>query len=225
MWITFLALFFVIAVTGAVGTILSLNRKLQKADDRLKIVNRELTHRLKNVFAIAQSLAAQSFKNTDLTGEARQNFAGRMETLSRGAALLSEEGWAGTDLVQLVKALGLPMSDRVKMHGPYIHLGPASAQSFALLFHELWTNACKHGALVGDKGHILMSWDVTANGEFRFLWSEVGTQTAKLTAAPGFGRTLVERLVPMQLGGTAKLSPSPDGLVYELRSPAKALGD
>jgi two-component sensor histidine kinase len=147
-----IALGLVAIVLAAVGYLLHLTQRLQSAESRLQVVNHELIHRIKNLFSVAQSIASQTFKDVDPDGEARKAYAGRMASLTRGIALLSEGEWQGTDLSDLIKTLSLPMTDRVKRHGAAVFIGPSTAQSFALLLHELWTNACKHGSLSKKAG-------------------------------------------------------------------------
>ncbi len=213
-----ISLLFVIGAMSILGFVLSLNRRLRHAEERLSVVNDELTHRLKNVFAVSQSLASQTFKSVDPTGVARQAFADRMASLAQGATLLAQRGSSGADLAELIRALQLPLNEQVRLDGPAVRVGPNAAQSLTLLFHELWTNACKHGALSGGDGHVLVSWRLEGD-VLRLAWTEDAGVRPDLTQAQGFGRTLIERIVPMQLAASAEVISGEAGLQYELRMP------
>jgi two-component sensor histidine kinase len=49
-------------------------------------------------------------------------------------------------------------NDRITTTGPAILLPPATAQTIALVLHELVTNAAKYGALSADDGHVELTW-------------------------------------------------------------------
>jgi two-component sensor histidine kinase len=58
-------------------------------------------------------------------------------------------------------------------------------------------------------------------GRFRLDWREEGGPPAELGDHRGFGRVLLEELVPRQLGGEARLEGGPSGLRYALDAPAE----
>ncbi len=199
-----------------------------EAEERLRILVRELAHRVANAYSLAGSVASQVFRDADPDGRARDAFAARLRSLSRATALLSEDGRGDAAVVPLrglVGALGLPFADRVALRGEDLPLAPGAAQSLGLLVHELWTNAVKHGALSTPGGRVDLSWRAEG-GRFRLAWREEGGPAIeRLPERRGFGRRLIERLVPAQLDGMAALAAGAGGLLYELDAPlARVLG-
>jgi two-component sensor histidine kinase len=72
-------------------------------------------------------------------------------------------------------------------------------QTFAILLHELATNAAKYGSLSSDQGKVAVTWAVSGSGDgarFTLRWEEQGGPTVGAPARKGFGRML---LVPFSL--------------------------
>jgi len=75
-------------------------------------------------------------------------------------------------------------------NGPEVVIDGKLVQTFALVLHELATNAAKHGALSNGIGTVAASWSVDPgdNGSFKFKWQEkdgpeVAAPTRKAMAA------------------------------------------
>ncbi len=151
--------------------------------------------------------------------ELAERAAERLRAMARATALLRDAEWQGVRLGRVLDGSGLPFADRVSREGPDAALAPGPAQSVVLLLHELWTNAAKHGALSVPAGRVRLSVAVEA-GRFRLEWREEGGPPAELGDRRGFGRVLIEELVPRQLGGEARLEGGPGGLRYALDAPA-----
>ena len=103
-------------------------------------------------------------------------------------------------------------------------IGGDTMTSFALVFHELATNAAKYGALSTAGGQVAISWSM-GEGELLIVWRERGGPAVK--AAPvreGFGSQLARRSVHGQLGGQLAYDWDPDGLVVRLSVAAERLG-
>jgi two-component sensor histidine kinase len=67
-------------------------------------------------------------------------------------------------------------------------LNPRTAQTFALLVHELATNAVKYGALSHpEKGKVAINWSIEGAGKearFKFQWQERDGPSCNLSDAP-----------------------------------------
>jgi two-component sensor histidine kinase len=80
---------------------------------------------------------------------------------------------------------------------PDLVLPPKDAVDFALVLHELATNAAKHGAFSRDVGRVHLDWRVEGVGDATrliFHWRESGVQSVGNENDRGFGLTLIERL-------------------------------
>jgi two-component system CheB/CheR fusion protein len=103
-----------------------------------------------------------------------------------------------------------------RIDGPTVRLQPKAAENFALLIHELATNAVKYGALSSKTGRVEVRWRIgQADGAARlaFDWIETGVRVAD--GAPrrrGFGTELIERTIAYELGADTSLRFEPDGL-------------
>ena len=86
----------------------------------------------------------------------------------------------------------------------------------ALAVHELTTNAVKYGALCEPAGRLDVAWrliDTSAGQRLSLEWREAGVRA--LDSQPhrnGFGRELIERGLPYELGATTALEFAPGGV-------------
>ena len=100
-------------------------------------------------------------------------------------------------------------------------LNPRVAQTFALVVHELATNATKHGALSRPDGRIAIHWSVEGTGveaRFKFQWNELDGPPVLPPTREGFGRILLEKAALQEFGGPAKIEFAPEGLSYEINA-------
>lgn len=101
--------------------------------------------------------------------------------------------------------------------GDNVEVTAQQIMGLALALHELSTNAAKYGALSNEQGRIHISWSVTSEGAFTFLWKERGGPEGASPSRKGFGARLTERVVPSYFNGHADLRYAPEGLRYELK--------
>lgn len=119
-------------------------------------------------------------------GEARDILTKRVLALGRAHEVLLRTDWKGATLRDIVKAELAPFGDRISLNGPGITVHGAMVQTFALVLHELATNAAKHGALSDGAGTVSVAWSVE-NGRIRFCWKEHGGPPVKRATHKGFG--------------------------------------
>ena len=93
-------------------------------------------------------------------------------------------------------------------------------QTFALGLHELATNAVKYGALSRPEGRLLVRWSLvngpTGDWRLRVEWHESGVPVSSPSdGSPlrqGYGRELIERALPYQLGAETSYELTPEGV-------------
>jgi two-component sensor histidine kinase len=93
-----------------------------------------------------------------------------------------------------------------------------------MVVHELSTNAVKYGALSGEEGRIEIVWDIDSSGAesvFSIRWTERDGPPILAPAHPGFGTTVITRMVEMSLDGETVLDYSSTGLIWKLSCPLK----
>ena len=211
----------------------SLNVELQReiaerkqAERRQLLLSDELAHRGKNLLAVIVSITSRSLSGTRPLAEAREVLIQRLHALARSQALLITEGFEGAPLGEVVRLELESFSDRIKVVGPHVMLHPKVAQTFALVVHELATNATKHGALSGPDGQIAIHWSIEGVGgeaRFKFQWQELEGPPVVPPTRRGFGRILLENAVAQEFGAPPKVRFAPEGLSYEIDAPLSVL--
>lgn len=214
---------------------------------QLKVVMRELTHRSKNLLAVVQGIARQTAQTVEDLPAFVDRFGARLQALARAHDILVDESWRGASLDELVNSqLGHVIEkadDRLDEGGSRVMLKPEAAQNVALALHELATNAAKYGALSTPGGRVAVRWRLTEPGEveaparagstgttedrriFEITWSEQGGPPVEEPKRKGFGRMMIERLVPRAIDGTSELVFDRDGIRWTLRFPTDYLAE
>jgi two-component sensor histidine kinase len=92
-----------------------------------------------------------------------------------------------------------------------------------MVFHELATNAAKHGALSNEAaGKIDIAWQAeptTQSDRIRLRWQESGGPTVKPPGRKGFGSRLIEGGLAQDLDGEVRLDYDPLGVVCQIIMP------
>jgi PAS domain S-box-containing protein len=173
----------------------------------------ELDHRVKNVLASVQSLAAQSARKTASLDTFLKTFFGRLEAMADAHTLLTQTRWRGAEIGDIAAAelAGLAMG-RARWAGPDLLLNPRATNALTLALHELATNAVKFGALSVDTGRVDVTWAKRAEGGFELLWAERRGPPVGPPTRQGFGAMLLERVTGRELGGSVVVQYRPDGL-------------
>ena len=202
------------------------SEQLGKRAAHQRLLLHELSHRVKNILTVVQSLVQRTVSDGRSLSEARDILTERLLALGRAQEVLMRTEWNGASLREIVEAELAPFSNRVTIEGPAISVKGAMVQTFALVLHELATNAVKHGSLASNGGTIAVSWSIAERDEakrFKFRWEEKGGALVKPPARKGFGTTLLEGAVAAESGVRPNLSFCPSGLVYEIDAPLNSV--
>ena len=189
---------------------------LHKAYSDLDLIIGELNHRVKNTMALVQSIVAQTFKQTSDLGSFQEALKERLDGLSKSHSLLTEVKWNSVPLRQIIMTQLRDFSshdeEACSINGQHILIHPSSIVTLGMIFHELMTNAVKHGALNPERrGRIHISWKVDQNGPLSISWEEDGQSIEQQSTQRGFGSRLLERLVT-SVGGDLSVQYKPSGL-------------
>jgi len=183
----------------------------------------ELSHRVKNVLAVVQGIASQTFARATSLDEFREAFEGRLQALSVAHSLLLRANWRTLPLADLAAAVLAPFSaSSVSVEGPALDLGAKQGVAMALILHELATNAAKYGALSPGGGRVDLSWSETGPGRLRLRWSETSLAADPEFRREGFGSRLIRRSVENDLGGAALRRLGNRELEWEVEFPIAA---
>jgi PAS domain S-box-containing protein len=189
-----------------IGVVRDITERRSEDDARNALVA-ELDHRVKNVLASVQSLAAQSARKTTSLDAFLKTFAGRLEAMASAHTLLTATRWRGADIGNIAAAeLGGLAPGQARWSGPEILLNPRATNALTLALHELATNAVKFGALSADTGRVSVTWTERSGGGFELGWVERGGPPVATPTRRGFGATLLERVTGRELGGEAKIA-------------------
>ena len=193
--------------------------------EQQKLMVNELNHRVKNTLAIVQGLAMQSFRGSE-AASSREVFLARLKNLSEAHNLLTEGFWGEAELGDVLEksilAAAGEESERIDHQGEPIQLAPQVAVSFAMIVHELCTNAIKYGALSNREGRISVVWEKEDSGFHVFRWKETGGPA--ISGPPdnrGFGTRLIARGLGDQSAGQTDIAFEPDGISFIMRISAE----
>ena len=190
---------------------------------------REVSHRSKNLLAIVQSVAMQTAHHSEGIQDFLLKFRGRLHALSSTQDLVTESNWRGTYLQSLVTSqltrVGHAALANLRVTGANPLLGPNASLHIGLAVHELAANAVLHGALAeGNAGNVWVDAHFVeqpgALSDLVIDWQETGIDATSARHEPRFGTLVLERIVPLSVGGTAEFSINDDSVHYRLTVPA-----
>ncbi len=207
-----------------------------QAEEQQRVLNRELSHRLKNTLTMAQAIASQTLRNVTDVGSVKEALVARLVALGKAHdILLSGEGDEGAGLeAVLAGALAIHDDgepDRIRLSGPAIEVGPKAALSLSLMIHELATNAAKYGAFSVPGGRVGVEWTIEGGEEgkpgpdalVRMVWTERGGPPVKVPTRKGFGSRLIERGLSGAVGGATQTDYAADGVICRITAPLGGL--
>lgn len=190
-----------------------------------EILVAELQHRVRNILAVVRSIARRTGDTSVTVEDYAAHLQGRISSLARTQNVLTRTPGSGVNLEELVGDELLAhavQEDQVTIGGPPVRLQGKAAETLGLALHELATNAVKYGALAVQAGGLSVTWKLVPSGEVARLcleWRETGVPLAGPPERRGFGRELIERSVPYELGATAELEFLPDGVRCVIEMP------
>lgn len=198
----------------------------KQAEEGNELLAGEMSHRVKNLLAIAMGLTNITSQSTNTAKEMAVELTGRLAALGRAHDLVrpipGAQGHAAL-LGDLLSVLLSPYEDlgafkgRIRVAVPRMGVGEASATALSLIFHELATNSMKHGALSLDTGLLDLSGS-TDDNEITLTWTERGGPPVEPpNSFEGYGSKLLNRSVTGQLGGTIAYDWSAMGVVVVLK--------
>jgi hypothetical protein len=152
--------------TRLIGVIQDITDRKQQDEQRESLLA-ELDHRIKNLLAVVQSVAAQSARKSASLDVFLKTFAGRLKSMSSAHDLLSAARWRGATLARIAAAeLGGLAPTQTRWDGPELFLTPRAASALSLTLHELAVNAVKFGALSTETGKVEVVWRRAPEGGF-----------------------------------------------------------
>jgi PAS domain S-box-containing protein len=193
----------------------------KRAEEHRALLANELSHRVKNMLAMLQSIVSQTLRNATSLQEAGDTLSARIQSMDAANDLLVSEQWESAELGDLIDRALAPFrsdeADRFRVTGPGVRVPPRIAVGLALALHELATNAAKYGALSVGGGHVEITWSVVDGfkpDRLHFCWREVGGPAVTKPTRTGFGSKLIERVLAREIDGTVDLDYRTEGVVF-----------
>jgi PAS domain S-box-containing protein len=198
----------------------------KRVEEQLRRLVAELDHRVKNVLASVQAVSAHTMDASTSMEHFVAALDKRIRSMASTHELLSSSRWQGVPLRELLQRELAPYTSNSNtcIKGPEVILRPEAAQTTASVLHELTTNAAKYGALSKREGRVSVRWHCAPNGQapgpLAIEWLETGGPPVKAPSNSGYGASVITELVSYELGGTARLLFSPEGVRCWLNIPA-----
>lgn len=206
--------------------------RAQRALEEQEIVALEMSHRLKNIFAVTDGMIRGSVRHADTAEAMAEALSGRVHALASAhstvSRIASKRGAAAahSDMDELIRRVVQAhvsnpgaIAGSFRIEGDPIACGEHASNGIALIVHELATNALKYGALSKVGGVVIIRW-IVDDATLKLTWQETGGPV--VTSAPtrvGFGSTLIQRLVTGQFRGTLQRDWNGSGLIVNLAIP------
>ena len=133
--------------------------------------------------------------------------------------MLAAAKWEGVPLRAIVDRQIGGMSNRITVTGCDPIIIPSAAQQFAMIIHELATNALKYGSLSTPYGSVAVEGTINhgnGTGSFVFTWKELGGPAVSPPTRKGFGSVILLD-VATHFAETVSADYLPAGFNYRLQ--------
>jgi PAS domain S-box-containing protein len=208
----------------------------RRAQEQQNLLLREMSHRVKNLFAVASGVVTLSARSASTPEDMAKSIRDRLGALTRAHELTrpglidtTEKCSRDTTLHALARTILSPYlggpeeQDRIIVNGPDVSIGGSAVTSLALLLHEFATNAAKYGALASSSGSVRVDWFADKD-ELALTWREQGGPAIEgHPECEGFGSLLARRIVSGQFGGRLSHDWEPEGVTIHLSVPIEQL--
>jgi PAS domain S-box-containing protein len=193
------------------GTCTDIHEQKRQAEQN-EILSRELSHRIKNIFAVIGGLIGLSARQQPECRDFARTLQQRVAALGRAHEFVRphSEKSQPDDLPDSLKGIFREVlspyqalqDGRIAIEGVDVTVDDRGATPVALLIQEFATNAAKYGALTTDEGRIEVKLSEAGN-QIVIDWNERGgPPIGGKPDREGFGTRLIELSIVGQLGGT-----------------------
>lgn len=194
-----------------------------RAAERERLMTNEINHRARNVLSVAQAIVRLSQPEDPVV--MRGKLVDRIGALSKSHTLLADQRWEPVALRLIAEQELAPYMSGddvdITLEGPDVLLTSVQCEAFALVLHELVTNAAKYGALQGPGGKLSVVWSTLPGDRLRLDWTETSPTPVDTepTDQTGFGSRLLGLMIERQLKGSFERTLTPTGLHFVIEVP------
>lgn len=204
-------------VTKLIGHVLDITETKQ-TEDRLRLLSKELNHRVANTFTIMNSMIRHASKKSNTVEQLAETLMERLAALARSNRILvAEEAERSSlqDILNMELEAFSGWQRRISITGnTRVWFSGEASEALALIFHELLTNAVKHGALSAPSGHVAVTVSPGRGRQICVKWAETGGPSLAGERRRGIGSTILQNAMRDQ--GTVTLDFAPDGLICDI---------
>ncbi|WP_052726258.1 PAS domain-containing protein [Devosia epidermidihirudinis] len=213
------------------GTLTDIHETRLAAEER-ELVAQELSHRIKNIFAVLIGIVSLSARSRPEVKSFADELRQRIYALGEAHDFVrphhqsrppENQGSLRSLLERLLSPYREIGQERVTFIGEDAEIDDGAATPLALLFHELATNSAKYGAFSSGDGSVSLT-GATEGDKYRLVWKEHGgPAVVEDTETIGFGTRVINLSVEGQLRGQVTRLWEPDGLRVDIVVPVDAL--
>jgi two-component sensor histidine kinase len=206
----------------------------KQAEEGQELLAGEMSHRVKNLLAIATSLTSLTSRSSSSVEDMTSQLINRLTALGRAHDLVrplpGEQGKTAL-LGDIFAVLLAPYDDggafagRIRIAVPRMGVGRDTATALSLVVHELATNSVKYGALSAETGTLDVSGSMVGE-DVEICWTEQGgPDVIAPRNADGYGSDLVRQTIEGQLGGSVAYDWSKSGAVVKIQMSGRLLAE
>ena len=164
---------------------------LQKSEMERELLLKEMHHRVRNSFAVVQSIVRATLADQP---ERAEKIVGRVQAVSRTNDIIDQADKHQASLRTLILNELEPYQagGRIHLVGPDLQLSSDVARNVCLVLHEMTTNAVKHGSLKEPNGRVDVSW-VSGGDHCILTWQERDGPIITDSEKRGFGTRMMTR--------------------------------
>jgi PAS domain S-box len=218
---------------GRRGGFVSVARDISQrkaAEERVRLLLHELSHRTKNLLAVVQSIASQTARSSPSVEAFQERFGARILAMSATHDALVSQNWSGASIHQVVTGqLAAILSDspgQTAIEGPDFLLKAGVAESLGMALHELAVNAIKYGAFVCESGCVKITWSIdgsSAAPRLKMSWIEEGGPEVQEPTTRGFGYAVMKDVLERRTRGRVDIRFASAGLQWTFEAPLENL--
>jgi len=165
-----------------------ISKRLMEEEEYRKLLVEELQHRLKNKTSTIHAVLHQVLHDQP---QVWASIDRRIRALAAADDMIAKADGRGCDLKDLLLAELSPYGHvRFELNGEPLFLPSRLAVSFALILHELATNAGKYGAFASPRGFLQVSWTLVGD-RLKLSWDETEGPPVEAIGKSGFGTKLL----------------------------------
>jgi PAS domain S-box-containing protein len=198
-----------------------------RAEERhARAMAREVSHRLKNVFAVIGGIVNITGRSMS-AGSVAKKINERIQALGRSYEPTLDDAFLGSiELGQAIRSVLEPYDpegNRIRFHGNGARTEPNAISAIGLTLHELATNAIKYGSLSGESGTIDIDWFVEQQDSPTLVitWKETGGPPIEKPPEEGGTGFSIARTLLGHARGEMITDWRPDGLSATLTLPQR----